>query len=222
MGNWSAPEPSPYGAVYYRRRLLLLGAPLLLLPGALAAQQRRPTPRTTLGPFYPDVLPAERDADLSTVAGQPARALGTLLYVQGQVTDIRGKPIPKARLELWQANDKGRYIHTADTDASGALDPGFQGYGALVTDAQGRYRFKTIKPAPEGARAPHLHFIATAGGERLVTQMFFEGEKLNGRDELFRSLDREGQRAVTGTWAERAGDMEADALALAWDIVLAA
>ncbi len=201
---------------------MLLGVPLLLLPGALAAQQRRPTPRTTLGPFYPDLLPAERDADLSTVAGQPARAQGTLLYVQGQVTDIRGKPMPKARLELWQANDKGRYIHTADTDASGPLDPGFQGYGALLTDAQGRYRFKTIKPAPEAARAPHLHFIATAGGERLVTQMFFEGEKLNGRDDLFRSLDREAQRALTGVWAERAPDMEADALAVAWDIVLSA
>jgi protocatechuate 3,4-dioxygenase beta subunit len=221
MGPWSNPEPHPYGAVYSRRRLLL-AAPLLLLPGALAAQQRRPTPRTTLGPFYPDVLPAERDADLSTVAGQPARALGTLLYVQGQVTDIRGKPMPKARLELWQANDKGRYIHTADTDASGPLDPGFQGYGALLTDAQGRYRFKTIKPAAEAARAPHLHFIATAGGERLVTQMFFEGEKLNGRDALFRSLDREAQRALTGAWAERAPDMEADALAVAWDIVLSA
>jgi protocatechuate 3,4-dioxygenase beta subunit len=204
-----------------RHRRLLLAAPLLLLPGALAAQQRRPTPRMTLGPFYPDALPAERDADLTVVAGQPGRAAGTLLYVQGRVTDTRGKPLSKARLELWQANDKGRYIHSADTEASGPLDPNFQGYATLLTDAQGRYRIKTIKPAPYSGRTPHLHFVAVAGGERLVTQMFFEGEKLNGRDEVFRALDREGQRSAIGTWTDRAGDMEADALAVAWDIVLA-
>ena len=204
-----------------RHRRLLLAAPLLLLPGVSAAQQRRLTPRMTLGPFYPDVLPAERDDDLTTIAGQPGRAAGTLLYVQGRVTDIRGKPLPKARLELWQANAKGRYIHSADTDASGPLDPNFQGYGALLADAQGGYRFKTIMPAPYSGRTPHLHFIAEAGGQRLVTQMFFEGEKLNGRDGVFRALDREGQRAVTGTWTGRTGDMEADALAISWDIVLA-
>jgi protocatechuate 3,4-dioxygenase beta subunit len=212
---------TPTPCIPDRHRRLLLAAPLLLLPGALAAQQRRPTPRMTLGPFYPDALPAERDADLTVVAGQPGRAAGTLLYVQGRVTDIRGKPLSKARLELWQANDKGRYIHSADTEASGPLDPKFQGYGTLLTDAQGRYRIKTIKPAPYSGRTPHLHFVAVAGGERLVTQMFFEGEKLNGRDEVFRALDREGQRSAIGTWTDRAGDMEADALAVAWDIVLA-
>lgn len=204
-----------------RHRRLLLATPLLLLPGALAAQQHRLTPRMTLGPFYPDALPAERDADLTAVAGQPGRAAGTLLYVQGRVTDNRGKPLPKVRLELWQANDKGRYIHSADTDASGPLDPNFQGYGALVTDALGRYRIKTIKPAPYAGRTPHLHFTAVGGGERLVTQMFFEGEKLNGRDGVYRALDRDGQRSATGTWTQRAADMDADALAISWDLVLA-
>ena len=211
-------KPTP--CIPDRHRRLLLATPLLLLPGALAAQHRRPTPRMTLGPFYPDVLPAERDADLTVVAGQPGRAAGTLLYVTGRVTDIRGKPLPKARLEFWQANGKGRYIHSADTDASGPLDPNFQGYGALVADAEVRYRIKTVKPAPYSGRTPHIHAIATAGGTRLVTQMFFEGEKLNGRDGVFRALDRDGQRAATGTWVERTAPMEPDALAVAWDIVL--
>jgi protocatechuate 3,4-dioxygenase, beta subunit len=211
----SIPEP------HRHHRRLLLATPLLLLSGSLAAQQRRLTPRMTLVPFYPDALPAERDADLTMVAGQPGRAAGSLVYVQGQVTDIRGKPLAKARVEVWQANDKGRYAHSADTDASGPLDPNFQGYGTLVTDAQGRYRIKTIKPAPYSGRTPHLHFTATAGGERLVTQMFFEGEKLNGRDALYRALDRDAQRSATGAWTDRAGDMEADALAIAWDIILA-
>jgi protocatechuate 3,4-dioxygenase beta subunit len=205
-----------------RHRRLLLATPLFLLPGVLAAQQRRTTPRMTLGPFYPDVLPADRDADLTAIEGQPGRAAGTLLYVTGRITDIRGKPVPKARLELWQANDKGRYLHSADSDASGPLDPNFQGYGALLTDAEGRYRIKTIKPAPYSGRTPHLHFIAAASGERLVTQMFFEADKLNGRDGVFRALDRDGQRSATGAWADRAADMEADALAVNWDIVLPA
>ena len=211
----SIPDP------HRHHRRLVLATSLLLLPGMLAAQQRRSTPRMTLGPYYPDALPAERDADLTMVEGRPGRAAGTLLYVQGQVTDSRSKPLAKARVEIWQANDKGRYAHSADTDASGPLDPNFQGYGTLVTDAQGRYRIKTIKPAAYGGRTPHQHFIAVAGGERLVTQMFFEGEKLNGRDGLYRSLDRDAQRAATGTWTDRAGDMEADALAVSWDIVLA-
>ena len=55
-----------------------------------------------------------------------------------------------------------------------------------------------------------------------MTQMFFEGEKLNGRDGVFRALDRDGQRLATGAWADRAAEMEADALAVNWDIVLSA
>jgi protocatechuate 3,4-dioxygenase beta subunit len=124
------------------------------------------------------------------------------------------------RLELWQANAHGRYIHSADGEASGPLDPSFQGYASLRADAEGRYRIKTVKPAPYSGRTPHLHFNAEGGRVKLTTQMFFEGERTNERDGLYRWLSREDRSAATGRWVERASSMEAKALAAVWDIVL--
>jgi protocatechuate 3,4-dioxygenase beta subunit len=173
-----------------------------------------------LGPFYPDRLPADQDADLTAVAGRQGRAAGQILYLSGRVLDTRGRPIPGARLELWQANAHGRYIHSADGEASGPLDPNFQGYASLRTDDQGRYRIKTVKPAPYTGRTAHLHVNVEGGRAKLTTQMFFEGERLNERDGLYRWLSREDRGAATGRWAERSAHMEEKALAAAWDIVL--
>ena len=211
-----------------RRRIvgatLAVGAGALLsLPSArLLAQEGslRATPAVALGPFYPDRLPAEQDADLTLIAGRPGRAAGQILYLSGRVLDTRGRPLSGARLELWQANAHGRYMHSADGDASGPLDPNFQGYASLRADAEGRYRIKTIKPAPYSGRTAHLHFNAEGGRAKLTTQMFFEGERLNERDGLYRWLSREDRRAATGRWVDRASDMEAKALAAVWDIVL--
>jgi protocatechuate 3,4-dioxygenase beta subunit len=211
-----------------RRRIvgatLAVGAGALLsLPSArLLAQEGslRATPAVALGPFYPDRLPAEQDADLTLIAGRPGRAAGQILYLSGRVLDTRGRPLSGARLELWQANAHGRYMHSADGDASGPLDPNFQGYASLRADAEGRYRIKTIKPAPYSGRTAHLHFNAEGGRAKLTTQMFFEGERLNERDGLYRWLSREDRRAATGRWTERTSDMEAKALAAVWDVVL--
>ena len=211
-----------------RRRIvgvtLAVGAGALLASARLLAQERalRATPAVALGPFYPDRLPSDQDADLTAVAGRPGRAAGQILYLSGRVLDTRGRPLSGARLEVWQANAHGRYIHSADGDASGALDPNFQGYASLRADAEGRYRIKTVKPAPYSGRTPHLHFNAEGGRVKLTTQMFFEGERTNERDGLYRWLSREDRSAATGRWVERAPDMEAKALAAAWDIVLRA
>ncbi len=213
-----------------RRRRRIVGAALAVGAGALLgsasarllAQERalRATPAVALGPFYPDRLPADQDADLTVIAGRPGRAAGQILYLSGRVLDTRGRPLSGARLELWQANAHGRYIHSADGDASGPLDPGFQGYASLRADAEGRYRIKTIKPAPYSGRTAHLHFNVEGGRAKLTTQMFFEGERLNERDGLYRALSREDRRAATGRWADRAPGMEANALAAVWDIAL--
>ena len=209
-----------------RRRIvgaaLAVGTGALLAPARLLAQERtlRATPAVALGPFYPDRLPSDQDADLTAVAGRPGRAAGQILYLSGRVLDTRGRPLSGAHLELWQANAHGRYIHSADGDASGALDPNFQGYASLRADAEGRYRIKTVKPAPYSGRTPHLHFNVEGGRVKLTTQMFFEGERLNERDGLYRWLSREDRRAATGRWVERASNMEAKALAAEWDIVL--
>ena len=219
-------KPTPHLPDLHRRRIvgatLAVGAGALLASARLLAQERalRATPVVALGPFYPDRLPSDQDADLTAVAGLPGRAAGQILYLSGRVLDTRGRPLSGARLELWQANAHGRYIHSADGDASGPLDPNFQGYASLRADVEGRYRIKTIKPAPYSGRTPHLHFNAEGGRVKLTTQMFFEGERTNERDGLYRWLSREDRSAATGRWVERTSDMEAKALAAVWDIVL--
>jgi protocatechuate 3,4-dioxygenase beta subunit len=222
-------HPTPQIPDLHRRRFVVLaaalgGGALSSSPSALLRAQEiapRPTPAMTEGPFYPDVLPADRDADLVTVAGRPGKASGRVLYVSGRVLDARGRPIPNARIELWQADTHGRYIHSADT-GSAPLDPNFQGYALLASDAEGRYRIRTIQPGPYPGRTRHLHFNFAGGNTKLTTQMFFEGEKENDRDGVYRSLARDERAAATGRYVERAAGMEAQALAVAWDVVLRA
>lgn len=220
------PTPGEIVAMRATRRDVLRAAAAgvavaLQAPLRAADVARIPTPANSLGPFYPDRKPADSDADLTQVAGQPARAQGTLLHVSGRVLDVRGAPVRDAVLEVWQANAFGRYTHPADGDSSGPLDPGFQGYGRLVADADGAYRFKTIKPPPYSGRTPHIHFIVASARTRLTTQMFFEGEARNERDFLYRNLDAAGRRASTGHFVTRSAGMEAQSLAATWDIVLA-
>lgn len=202
-----------------RRRFVLGGLALAagaVSPGLLRAQATAPTPRMSEGPFYPDRLPEERDADLTRLAGRSARAAGTLMVLSGRVLDTRGRPLAGAQLEVWQANTHGRYLHSADRESSGPLDPNFQGYAALRTDAEGRYRILTVRPGRYPGRTPHLHFNALQGGQQLTTQMFFADEPHNERDGLYRSLDAAARRALT---ARPEGSRDG-ALALAWDIVL--
>jgi protocatechuate 3,4-dioxygenase beta subunit len=219
------PDPSPDRRV---RRAFLHGAALLALTGIAATraaasdQARAATPPIALGPFYPPKKPADSDADLTRVEGRGDHAKGTTLYVTGQVLDTRGRPRSGAELELWQANAFGRYHHPSDTDASGALDPAFQGYGRLVADAEGRFRIKTIKPPPYSGRTPHIHFIVADQRTRLTTQMFFEGEARNERDGLYRFLSGDERRASTGRFVDRDPAMEPEALAVVWNIVLKA
>ena len=215
------PDPIPDA----RRRGFLRRTTALVMLGLASAAEAadavlRITPPNALGPFYPPRKPADSDADLTRVTGRGGRAQGTLLYVDGRVLDVRGRPQAGAELELWQCNAFGRYTHPADTDGSGALDPDFQGYGRLLADADGRFRIKTIKPPPYSGRTPHIHFNVASGGTRLTTQMFFEGEPANERDGLFRYLSREDRRASTGRFVDRSAAMETDAVAVVWDIVL--
>jgi len=186
------------------RRGLVLGA----ATGALYAQTAAalvPTPAQTPGPFYPDVLPSESDDDLTTMAGG-SPAVGEVIVVEGRVLGADGRPVQGAAVELWQANAYGRYAHGGDRSAA-PLDPNFQGYGAIRTDAEGRYRFRTIRPGAYAGRTRHLHFYATGPGfERTPLQMYFAGDAGNEADFLYRSLPTLEQReAVTVGFAEGRG-----------------
>ncbi len=181
-----------------RRRLILwMGATALAPLAATPAlgDERAPTPRLTEGPFYPNTLPADSDADLTHVAGRASAAQGTVLDVSGRVVDRGGRPRAGAKVEIWQCDATGQYHHVGEREGSG--DDNFQGYGAVVTDAEGRYAFRTIKPVPYPGRTPHIHFTVQESGRRkLTSQMFIEGEARNERDGLYRSLGRDA-RLVT-------------------------
>ena len=140
----------------------------------------------------------------------------------GRVLDANGKPIDGASIELWQANAFGRYLHPADSESSGPIDPDFQGYGMLRASRDGEFRIKTIKPPPYSGRTPHIHFIVASGRTRLTTQMFFEGEPMNERDGLYRYLGKDDRQASTGRYVDRARDAPDGSVAVVWNVVLPA
>jgi len=213
-----APDPA--------RRHLLWASVAAALSGAgwTSAQAQglglRPTSDDARGPFFPLTLPADQDADLTLVTGQDGRAKGPLLYVGGRVLNRQGAPVADAVIELWQANAAGRYSHPGD-DSMAPLDPSFQGYARLRTDADGRWRIKTVKPGAYASRTPHIHFDVRGQRSRLVTQMYFEGEARNETDGLLRRRSPEARQSLIARYAAPSSAQEKDALVAAWDIVLA-
>jgi protocatechuate 3,4-dioxygenase beta subunit len=215
--------------VISRREMLavsiVMGGTLLSAPLSQAFAQSamlRPTPEQGMGPFYPVTKPADQDADLTAVAGKPGKAKGRILTLTGRIFNPKGEPQVGTTVEIWQANAFGRYTHPLDTNPA-PLDTNFEGYGVCMTDAEGRYRFKTIKPAPYPAekgwtRPPHIHFQVTSRVIRFVTQMYFPGEPLNEKDRLFRTAGDRESLIVKLTPAAK--DTEPDALFGVWDIVL--
>lgn len=170
-----------------KRRYLLLGAGSALALSAFGASAAAlaPTPRQTRGPFYPPDPPLDADSDLVHVDGHPRRARGTVADVTGRIVDPSGAPIDAARVEIWQCDANGRYHHPR-APADGR-DPGFQGFGTATTDADGCYRFRTIRPVPYPGRTPHIHFRVVAPEfPELVTQMYIAGHPMNAGDAIFR------------------------------------
>jgi protocatechuate 3,4-dioxygenase, beta subunit len=183
-----------------RRSLLTMAgvaAAAVLLPKSLVAAELVATPGQTEGPFYPVAFPADMDNDLIRVTGQAARAVGQVIHVEGSVTDTRGQPKPGSVVEIWQCDARGVYRHPRAA-GQGHIDQAFQGYGRTQVDAEGRYRFRTIRPVPYPGRTPHIHFaVHVPGYGRLVTQMYIDGEPLNARDGVLNGIrDPRARRSV--------------------------
>jgi protocatechuate 3,4-dioxygenase, beta subunit len=224
-----APNASPAIALTRRQVLsasgVLAGTGLVSAMSATFAQTslHQPTAAQTRGPFYPLSLPADLDADLTQINGRPTRALGTIVYLNGRLINVRGEPVADAELHIWQANAAGRYDHPSDRNPM-PLDPNFQGFARIRTASDGTYRIKTIKPGAYAAgaywmRPPHIHVEIRSPAGRLTTQMYFEGEALNDKDQLFQSVAR--KEAVIARYIAKGAGQEPDALAASWNIVLA-
>lgn len=184
-----------------------------------AAAMLAPTPRQTKGPFYPLTLPLDSDNDLVRVAGGSRPALGTVTHVGGRVLALDGRPVAGARVEIWQCDANGRYHHPGDRNPV-PVDDGFQGYGQTLADAEGAYRFRTIRPVPYPGRTAHIHFAVSGPGfEPLVTQMYVAGEPGNATDGVLRRIDA-GARERVIVALSPAPELESDALKGVFDIVL--
>ena len=154
----------------------------------------------TSGPrFIPSALPPLED--LSVVDGHAAQ--GERIIVAGQVRDEDGRPVPHTLIEVWQANAGGRYRHPVDQHDA-PLDPHFNGMGRVYTNAEGRYRFQTIKPGAypwrnhaNAWRPNHIHFslFGPAFATRLITQMYFPGDPLLQYDPIYNTVPDPAARA---------------------------
>ena len=161
---------------------------------AQPAPARRPTPSQTEGPFYPVSLPRDADFDLLR-NGALAYGRGQPAWLEGSVSDLQGRPVAGAQVEIWQCDETGHYHHPGD---GGRADPAFQGFGRVSVGAGGNYRFRTIRPAPYSGRTPHIHVkVRLERHELLTTQLYVAGEPRNERDFLWRRLDAEQRRALT-------------------------
>lgn len=203
-----------------RRRFLLTlsgiaataAAPALAAAGAL-------TPRQPAGPFYPAELPLDDDNNLVQVAGRTGVAKGEVADLSGRLLDRNGVPLTDVRIEIWQCDANGRYRHPRDR-ADRPIDPNFQGFGHTISDAQGRYRFRTIRPARYPGRTPHIHVAVLPPGERpFITQLYVAGESRNDGDFLYRRIPVEQRPLVTAAF-ER-GEGVGSALTAHWDVILA-
>lgn len=145
------------------------------------------------GPAFHAGMLAPLDDDLTRNAARNGEPLGERIVLGGRVLDENLEPVPGALVEIWQANAAGRYAHRVDQHDA-PLDPNFFGAGRGVTDTEGRYCFRTIKPGayPWGNhdnawRPNHIHFsvLGPVLATRLVTQMYFPGDPLLDLDPIF-------------------------------------
>ena len=143
----------------------------------------------------------------------------------GRVFNLKGGPVRNAKVEIWQANAHGRYTHPSDTNPA-PLDPNFEGSVVLTTDQEGRYRFKTIRPAgypagPNRMRPAHIHFQISGRQDRLVTQMYFEGDPYNDTDRfLLTALEQ--KEMLIAKLLPATSEMKPEAKLVMFNIVLSA
>jgi len=191
--------------------------PLVIVPQTLSE---------ITGPVFggDDLKPADNDLTRQH-KGEP---IGERIIVSGRVLDENGRPMPHTLVEVWQANAAGRYPHKVDQHDA-PVDPNFSGAGRALTDADGRYRFITIRPGEypwrnhyNAWRPAHIHFslFGQAFLTRLVTQMYFPGDPLLPYDPMYMSIPDEKARIRLISQFDWENTVPEHALAYRFDIVL--
>jgi protocatechuate 3,4-dioxygenase beta subunit len=210
--------------------------PDLLYPSYGSTVQRAPKQRLVplpaaatemSGPRFDSTVlqPHHDDLTKQVQGGEP---LGQRIIVTGQILDENGDSQPHTLVEVWQCNAAGRYHHEVD-DHDAPLDPYFRGGGRVLTDADGRYRFTTIRPGAypwrnhkNAWRPGHIHFSVFGHTmlERLVTQMYFPDDPLLGYDPIFNSVPSERARERLVSHFDMEVTQPEWALGYVFDIVL--
>ena len=210
--------------------------PLPFAPGSKTTAARAPrlplfsmptTMTEEAGPVFGDGVLGPKDADLiHNYTGEPA--IGERIVVHGRVIDQAGRPQRGVLVEVWQANAGGRYRHKKDGYLA-PLDPNFAGCGRTLTDEDGHYEFHSVKPGaypwPNGVndwRPAHIHFsvFGRAWGQRLITQMYFEGDPLIPRCPIIATIPDPAVAARLVAPLDMSMAMPMDSLAWKFDIVL--
>ncbi|CAN5305933.1 protocatechuate 3,4-dioxygenase subunit beta [soil metagenome] len=210
--------------------------PALIYPGYASTVKRGPTQplvplKASLGelrqPVYGHARIGELDHDLTRNARRNGAPIGERMVLAGRVLDDRRRPVRNTLVELWQANASGRYVHKVDQHDA-PLDPNFLGAGRCMTDAEGHYRFMTIKPGayPWGNHANawrpqhiHLSLFGEHFASRLVTQMYFPGDPLMQYDPMVTGTPEHARRRLVSDF-DLALTQEGFALGYRFDIVL--
>ena len=180
------------------------------------------------GPDFSHLKFGEHDNDLLLNFNNGGLPIGERIIVAGRVCDQYGKPIPHTLVEIWQANAGGRYRHKREAYLA-PLDPNFGGCGRTLTDDSGFYSFRTVKPGaypwPNGGndwRPAHIHFsvFGHAFAQRLITQMYFEGDPMIWQCPIVGSIPDKAAIEQLIARLDRHNTTPMDALAYRFDIVL--
>ena len=150
-----------------------------------------------------------RHVDALVERQRHSRAPDAGMYDGNLLIGTDGHPLARHRIEIWQCDMEGNYMHPRDS-RSVNFDRAFQGFGHDVTDSDGNYVFRTIKPTIYPGRTPHIHVKVFDGNrELLTTQFYIKGHPNNARDGLFNRMSMDEANAVSMEFVEGASGLEA-------------
>ncbi|MEE4412038.1 MULTISPECIES: protocatechuate 3,4-dioxygenase subunit beta [unclassified Serratia (in: enterobacteria)] len=180
------------------------------------------------GPVFGQHELGALDNDLILNYAKQGLPIGERIIVHGYVRDENGLPLRNALVEVWQANAGGRYRHKKDQYLA-PIDPNFGGCGRMLTDDNGYYFFRTIKPGPypwrnqvNDWRPAHIHFSLSgdAFAQRLITQMYFEGDPLIASCPIVRAIKNDDAVRTLIAGLDKTASIQLDSLAYRFDLVL--